>query len=82
MMPIPPVNYRSEALRTETHGQRSRRRPGAQRSRQEAKLSYGRNVLVRRYRNGLIVDRVWEATGTAGAMRRWKCCRNFREASG
>jgi len=56
---------------------RSRSATGAQSAGKEAKLSYSGNLLVEN-RNGLIVDsRVWEATGTASAMRRRKCCRKF-----
>ena len=79
------MNYRGEKRSNETHESKSD--PEAQHWRARSrgrrhKLSYSGNVLVEN-RNGLIVDsRVWEATGTTNARRRWKCCRRFREASG
>ena len=85
---IPEITYGELSRRGSARTKRMRRKAIPKRSwrakgpGKEAKLSYSGNVLVEN-RNGLIVDsRVWEATGTAGAMRRWKCCRRFREASG
>ena len=78
------MNYRGEKRSNQTHESKSD--PEAQMARKgpgkEAKLLYSGNLLVEN-RNGLIVDsRVWKPLARPSAMRRWKCYRRFREASG
>jgi len=75
------VDYRGEKRSNETHESKSdpERNWARKGAGKEAKLSYS-GICWWRTRNGLIVDsRVWEATGTPSAMRRWKCCRKSRK---